>query len=85
MKIVRGNSSSETTISYFLSPNFLIFLAHLFQNLGNFGPLKCKEIYSLDKLQNQAEIIEKLINIARQGPNVNDLQTGMNILRGSTK
>ncbi len=49
--------------------------SHL-QNLGNFGPLKCKEIYSLDKLKRQADIIEHLIALAKTGPHVADLHSG---------
>ena len=47
-----------------------------FQNLGNFGPLKCKEIYSLDKLKRQADIIEHLITLAKAGPHVADIHSG---------
>ena len=46
------------------------------QNLGTYGPMKCKEIYSLDRLQTQADIIEKLIKIARAGSLIIDLQPG---------
>lgn len=46
------------------------------QNLGNFGPLKCKEIYSLDKLRRQADIIEHLITLAKAGSHVSDIHSG---------
>lgn len=42
--------------------NFVNF--HL-QSLGSFGPLKCREIYALDRLQKQADIIEHLIKISQ--------------------
>lgn len=35
------------------------------QSLGSFGPLKCREIYALDRLQKQADIIEHLIKISQ--------------------
>ena len=47
----------------------------LLQNLGNFGPLKCREFYALDKLQKQAKILENLMKIARVGSEV-DLHPG---------
>lgn len=47
----------------------------IFQSLGNFGPLRCREFYALDKLQKQAFIIESLMKIAKQGPDV-DLHSG---------
>ena len=44
------------------------------QHLGHFGPLKCKEIYALAKLRRQADIIERLMDIARAGSEVTNLQ-----------
>jgi len=46
-----------------------------FQNLGVFGPLKCREIYALDKLEKQCGVIEALLEIARAGATV-DLHEG---------
>ena len=54
---------------------YLVF-GYLFQNLGNFGPLKCREIYSLEKLSKQADIIEDLISIAKAGSVVTNLHAG---------
>ncbi|KAH9488901.1 hypothetical protein Btru_058632 [Bulinus truncatus] len=42
----------------------------LFTNLGNYGPLKCREFYALDHLQKQTKILEKLVEIAKSGPEV---------------
>ena len=52
-----------------------IFIRPPFQSLGNFGPLKCREIYALDKLQKQADIVEQLVKISQDGPEV-DLLPG---------
>ena len=53
-------------------------LLSLSQNLGQFGPLRCKEIYALDKLSRQANVIEHLIKTARMFPGqIRDLQAGM--------
>lgn len=45
------------------------------KNLGNFGPLKCREFYALDHLQKQAQILEKLVELAKAGADV-DLNAG---------
>lgn len=42
----------------------------LIENLGSFGPLKCKEIYALDKLEKQSQILDSLINLAKAGNDV---------------
>ena len=47
----------------------------VFQNLGTFGPLKCREIYAIDKLQKQTDIIEGLVKIGKSGSEV-DLHSG---------
>ncbi|XP_061177903.1 rho family-interacting cell polarization regulator 1-like isoform X2 [Saccostrea echinata] len=43
----------------------LVYCERLLESLGSFGPLKCREIYALDRLQKQAEIIEHLIKISQ--------------------
>ena len=48
---------------------------YVFQNLGTFGPLKCREIYAIDKLQKQTDLIEDLVKIAKSGSEV-DLHSG---------
>ncbi len=48
----------------------------VFQNLGGFGPMKCREIYSLDKLKRQAVILDRLLCIAKEGTEVRDLHQG---------
>ena len=45
------------------------------QNLGAFGPLKCREIYALDKLEKQSSIIEELLKLAKTASQV-DLHSG---------
>ncbi|XP_055998054.1 rho family-interacting cell polarization regulator 2-like isoform X2 [Ostrea edulis] len=42
----------------------LVYCERLLESLGSFGPLKCREIYALDRLQKQADIIEHLIKIS---------------------
>lgn len=42
----------------------------LIENLGSFGPLKCKEIYALDKLEKQSLVLDSLINLAKAGNDV---------------
>lgn len=42
----------------------LVYCERLLESLGSFGPLKCREIYALDRLQKQADIIENLIKIS---------------------
>ncbi|CAG5126588.1 unnamed protein product, partial [Candidula unifasciata] len=43
----------------------------LLQNLGNFGPLRCREFYALDYLQKQAVILERLVKTAKSSQEVN--------------
>lgn len=43
----------------------LVYCERLLESLGSFGPLKCREIYALDRLQKQADIIEHLIKISQ--------------------
>ncbi|KAL5006333.1 hypothetical protein ScPMuIL_015139 [Solemya velum] len=52
----------------------LIYCEKLLESLGNFGPLKCREIYALDRLKKQADMIESLIKIAKAGSEV-DIQS----------
>ncbi|CAH1786452.1 unnamed protein product [Owenia fusiformis] len=61
----------------------LAYCERLLENLGNFGPLKCKEIYSLDKLQRQSDIIESLIEIAQRGAHITNLEEVMHELTHS--
>jgi hypothetical protein len=55
----------------------LAYCDRLLENLGNFGPLKCREIYSLDKLRRQADIIEQLSRLAKTGPQITDVHAVM--------
>lgn len=48
----------------------LVYCERLLESLGTFGPLKCREIYALDRLQKQAEIIENLIQISTNGADI---------------
>ncbi|XP_069133439.1 rho family-interacting cell polarization regulator 2-like isoform X1 [Argopecten irradians] len=57
-----GNDQVDHALIY-----HLVYCERLLESLGNFGPLKCREIYALDKLQKQAEIIESLIKVASTG------------------
>ncbi|XP_067121447.1 rho family-interacting cell polarization regulator 2-like isoform X1 [Centruroides vittatus] len=41
----------------------LVYCQRLIENLGSYGPLKCREIYSLDKLKKQSVIIGKLLEL----------------------
>lgn len=52
----------------------LAYCERLLEHLGQFGPLKCKEIYALAKLRRQADIIERLLEVAHAGPEVTNLQ-----------
>ncbi|XP_064601476.1 rho family-interacting cell polarization regulator 1-like isoform X2 [Liolophura sinensis] len=69
----------------------LVYAEKLLENLGSFGPLKCKEIYSVDKLQKQAVILEELVMIAKCSPTVdlfpvmNDLTTDKQLKEFWTK
>ncbi|KAL3842257.1 hypothetical protein ACJMK2_020290 [Sinanodonta woodiana] len=58
----------------------LCYCERLLENLGVFGPLKCKEIYALDKLQKQADVIESLIKIAKSSSAESDLLSVMSSL-----
>lgn len=40
-----------------------------------YGPLKCREIYAVDRLQKQADIIDRLIKISENGSEI-DLLPG---------
>jgi hypothetical protein len=66
-----NNSEVDSSLLYHLS-----YCERLLDSLGGFGPLKCREIYALDKLKTQSDIIEDLVKIARKGPNVRDLSEG---------
>ena len=50
-------------IAFCTTAEFVIYNLFIFQNLGRFGPLKCREIYSLDKLNRQADIVENLLHV----------------------
>ncbi|ELT93088.1 hypothetical protein CAPTEDRAFT_185150 [Capitella teleta] len=73
-----GNDQVDIALLWHLQ-----YCEKLLDNLGSFGPLKCKEIYSLDKLQKQAKIIDQLIRLALRSPNVSDLQKIMSGLSQS--
>ncbi|KAK3102582.1 hypothetical protein FSP39_012348 [Pinctada imbricata] len=62
----------------------LVYCERLLESLGNFGPLKCREIYALDKLQKQADIVEHLVKISQSGAEV-DLLPVMTELTGGQK
>lgn len=66
-----GNEEVDQCLMYHLT-----YCERLLENLGAFGPLKCREIYALDKIQKQSAIVEDLLKIARAGPSV-DLHHAM--------
>lgn len=43
----------------------------LLESLGNYGPLKCREFYALEKLQRQGFILQRLLAIAKAGSDIN--------------
>lgn len=43
----------------------------MLQSLGNYGPLKCREFYALEKLQRQGFILQRLLEIAKAGADIN--------------
>ncbi|CAC5400599.1 unnamed protein product [Mytilus coruscus] len=57
----------------------LVYCERLLESLGVYGPLKCREIYALDRLQNQADIIDSLIKISENGSDI-DLLSVMSSL-----
>ncbi|XP_064634122.1 rho family-interacting cell polarization regulator 1-like isoform X2 [Lineus longissimus] len=63
-----NNSEVDSSLLYHLS-----YCERLLDSLGGFGPLKCREIYALEKLKTQSDIIEDLVKIAKKGPSVRDL------------
>ncbi|XP_046369139.1 rho family-interacting cell polarization regulator 2-like isoform X3 [Haliotis rufescens] len=69
-----GNEQVDQALLFHLG-----YCDRLLESLGNFGPLRCREFYALDKLQKQAFIIESLMKIAKQGPDV-DLHSVMSEL-----
>ncbi|GAB1609684.1 rho family-interacting cell polarization regulator 2-like [Argonauta hians] len=60
-----GNEHVDQALIFHLN-----YCNKLIENLGSFGPLKCKEIYALDKLQKQSQILENLINLAKAGSEI---------------
>uniref|UniRef100_A0A2C9L8V1 FAM65 N-terminal domain-containing protein n=1 Tax=Biomphalaria glabrata TaxID=6526 RepID=A0A2C9L8V1_BIOGL len=60
-----GNEQVDQALTYHLT-----YCDKLLENLGNFGPLKCREFYALERLQKQTQILEKLVEIAKAGPEV---------------
>ncbi|XP_050408049.1 rho family-interacting cell polarization regulator 2 isoform X2 [Patella vulgata] len=60
-----GNEQVDHALLFHLN-----YCDRLLESLGNFGPLKCREFYALDKLKTQSGIIAALLKIARAGPNV---------------
>ncbi|XP_013409002.1 rho family-interacting cell polarization regulator 1 isoform X2 [Lingula anatina] len=67
-----GNDAVDVCLMF-----HLIYCDRLFNNLGKFGPLKCRETYSLDHLQMQGKIIEKLLDIAKAGKHVANIEKVM--------
>lgn len=66
-----GNEQVDQCLLYHLT-----YCERLLDNLGTFGPLKCREIYALDKLEKQTDLIEGLVKVAKSGPEV-DLHSVM--------
>ncbi|KAL4224801.1 Family with sequence similarity 65 member [Mactra antiquata] len=66
-----GNEEVDQCLMYHLT-----YCERLLENLGAFGPLKCREIYALDKLQKQCTIVENLLKLAKSGSQV-DLHSVM--------
>ncbi|XP_036363645.1 rho family-interacting cell polarization regulator 2 isoform X1 [Octopus sinensis] len=60
-----GNEHVDQALIFHLN-----YCNKLIENLGSFGPLKCKEIYALDKLQKQSQILENLIHLAKAGSEI---------------
>ncbi|BFZ16049.1 hypothetical protein BsWGS_19088 [Bradybaena similaris] len=60
-----GNEQVDQALVFHLS-----LCDNLLQNLGNFGPLKCREFYALDYLQKQAVILDQLVEMAKAGNEV---------------
>ncbi|BFZ04133.1 hypothetical protein BsWGS_07172 [Bradybaena similaris] len=60
-----GNEQVDQALVFHLT-----YCDKLLENLGNYGPLKCREFYALDRLQKQAQILEKLVEIAKAGTDV---------------
>ncbi|CAG5115189.1 unnamed protein product [Candidula unifasciata] len=60
-----GNEQVDQALVFHLT-----YCDKLLENLGNYGPLKCREFYALDHLQKQAQVLEKLVEIAKAGTEV---------------
>ncbi|GFN76144.1 protein fam65c [Plakobranchus ocellatus] len=48
----------------------LTYCDKLLENLGNYGPLKSREFHSLERLQQQALILQQLVDVAEASPQV---------------
>ncbi|XP_059161938.1 rho family-interacting cell polarization regulator 2-like isoform X2 [Physella acuta] len=60
-----GNEQVDQALVFHLT-----YCDKLLENLGNYGPLKCREFYALDRLQKQAIILEILVTLAKAGPEI---------------
>ncbi|XP_076450883.1 rho family-interacting cell polarization regulator 2-like isoform X2 [Babylonia areolata] len=61
-----GNEQVDTALLFHLA-----YCDWLLESLGNFGPLKCREFYALEKLQRQGFILQRLLAIAKAGTDIN--------------
>lgn len=60
-----GNDQVDHALVY-----HLVYCERLLESLGAYGPLKCREIYAVDRLQKQAHIIDCLMKISEDGSDV---------------
>lgn len=61
-----GNEQVDSVLLFHLA-----YCDWLLESLGNFGPLKCREFYALEKLQRQGFILQRLLAIAKAGSDIN--------------
>ncbi|PVD34013.1 hypothetical protein C0Q70_05275 [Pomacea canaliculata] len=61
-----GNEQVDTALLFHLA-----YCDWLLESLGNYGPLKCREFYALEKLQRQGFILQRLLEIAKAGADIN--------------
>ncbi|KAK7479780.1 hypothetical protein BaRGS_00028960, partial [Batillaria attramentaria] len=61
-----GNEQVDTALLFHLA-----YCDWLLESLGNYGPLKCREFYALEKLQRQGFILQRLLAIAKAGSDIN--------------
>ncbi|XP_044275781.1 rho family-interacting cell polarization regulator 1 isoform X2 [Varanus komodoensis] len=64
-----GSSEPMSTCNEFLDRALVLHLNHcnhLLLKLGNFGPLRCREMYALDRLAREAQVLEMVCRLLEE-------------------